>query len=66
MRAQELVVHGWDIRSPEFDISQMSVTAMLMLAERGDSPWVALPVFPFRDFHHTRFQVRQEADIAGL
>ncbi len=51
------------LRSAEFDIAQMSVTALLMLAERGDSPWVALPVFPFRDFHHTRFQVRQEADI---
>ncbi len=51
------------IRSAEFDIAQMSVTALLMLAERGNSPWVALPVFPFRDFHHTRFQVRQEADI---
>ena len=51
------------IRSAEFDIAQMSVTALLMLAERGDSPWVALPVFPFRDFHHTRFQVRQESDI---
>ena len=51
------------IRSAEFDIAQMSVTALLMLAERGDSPWVALPVFPFRDFHHTRFQVREDADI---
>ncbi len=26
------------IRSAEFDIAQMSVTALLMLAERGDSP----------------------------
>ncbi len=51
------------LRSAEFDIAQMSVTALLMLAERGDSPWVALPVFPFRDFHHTRFQVRQDGDI---
>ncbi len=51
------------LRSAEFDIAQMSVTALLMLAERGDSPWTALPVFPFRDFHHTRFQVREDTDI---
>ncbi len=51
------------LRSAEFDIAQMSVTALLMLAERGDSPWVALPVFPFRSFHHSRFQVREHANI---
>ena len=51
------------LRSAEFDIAQMSVTALLMLAERGDSPWVALPVFPFRSFHHSRFQVREDANI---
>ncbi|MEC9309195.1 MAG: hypothetical protein VX966_06785 [Chloroflexota bacterium] len=51
------------IRSAEFDIAQMSLPALLMLAERGDSPWVALPVFPFRDFHHTRFQVRADSDV---
>jgi 4,5-dihydroxyphthalate decarboxylase len=51
------------IRSAEFDIAQMSLPALLMLAERGDSPWVALPVFPFRDFHHTRFQVREDSDV---
>jgi len=51
------------VRAAEFDIAQMSVPVLLMLAERGDSPWVALPVFPFRAFHHTRFQVRQDSDI---
>ena len=51
------------LRHAEFDIAQMSVTALLMLAERGNSPWMALPVFPFRSFHHTRFQVREDVQI---
>ncbi len=51
------------ISSAEFDIAQMSVTSLLMLAERGDSPWVALPVFPFRSFPHSLFQVREDANI---
>ena len=51
------------LRFAEFDVAQMSVTALLMLAERGNSPWVALPIFPFRSFHHTRFQVRAGSGI---
>ena len=54
------------LRFAEFDVAQMSVTALLMLAERGDSPWVALPVFPFRSFHHTRFQVRADSGINSV
>ncbi len=54
------------LRFAEFDVAQMSVTALLMLAERGESPWVALPVFPFRSFHHTRFQVRQGGGIDSV
>ena len=51
------------LRNAEFDIAQMSVPSLLMLAERGDSPWVALPVFPFRSFYHTWFQVREDSKI---
>ena len=34
------------LRFAEFDVAQMSVTALLMLAERGNSPWVACQSFP--------------------
>lgn len=54
------------LRFAEFDVAQMSVTALLMLAERGNSPWVAIPVFPFRSFHHTRFQVRADSGIEAV
>ncbi len=54
------------LRFAEFDVAQMSVTALLMLAERGNSPWVAIPVFPFRSFHHTRFQVRADSGIDSV
>jgi 4,5-dihydroxyphthalate decarboxylase len=49
------------IRFAEFDIAQMSLPALLILADRGDSPWMALPVFPQRLFWHTRVMVRADS-----
>ena len=37
----------------EFDVSEMSMSSLLMVAARGDSPWVALPVFTMRRFFHS-------------
>ena len=53
------------LRFQEFDVAQMAIPTLLMLAAQGDSPWVALPVFPWRTFFHTWFQVREESGIEG-
>jgi 4,5-dihydroxyphthalate decarboxylase len=53
----------------EFDVSEMSLSSLLMLLDRGDETWVALPVFPDRRFFHTFAMVRTGArirDIADL
>src|SRR6266540_6861762 len=34
----------------EFDISEMSLSSLLIVTARGDSPWVGLPVFTSRRF----------------
>ena len=47
----------------EFDVSEMSLSSLLMHMSRGDSPWVALPVFTFREFFHTWALVRADAGI---
>ncbi|MQF82668.1 hypothetical protein FIM02_00690 [SAR202 cluster bacterium AD-802-E10_MRT_200m] len=53
------------LRFQEFDVAQMSVATLLMLAAKGDSPWVALPIFPWRSFFHSFFQVREDSGING-
>lgn len=49
------------LRFAEFDIAQMSLPSLFILADRGSSPWVALPVFPQRLFWHTRILVRADS-----
>lgn len=49
------------LRFSEFDVAQMSLPSLSILADRGDSPWVALPVFPQRLFWHTRIMVRADS-----
>jgi 4,5-dihydroxyphthalate decarboxylase len=51
------------LRFAEFDVSEMSMSSLLMVAARGDSPWVALPVFTARRFFHTWAIVRSDAGI---
>src|SRR5262249_55791258 len=55
----------------EFDVSEMSMSSLLMVTARGNSPWVGLPIFTMRQFFHTGFIVRtdvgieQPADLKG-
>lgn len=51
------------VRFAEFDIAQMSLPTLLILAAKGDSPWYGIPVFPYRAFFHTWFQVHVESGI---
>jgi 4,5-dihydroxyphthalate decarboxylase len=51
------------LKFQEFDVSEMSMSSLLILTARGDSPWVALPIFTMRQFFHTAFLVRTDAGI---
>jgi 4,5-dihydroxyphthalate decarboxylase len=47
----------------EFEVSEMSVSTMLMLLGRGDDRFVGLPVFPSRHFRHRQIYVRTDSGI---
>jgi 4,5-dihydroxyphthalate decarboxylase len=49
----------------EFDVSEMSMSSLVISTSRGPTPWVALPVFTTREFFHTRILVRTDAGIAA-
>jgi 4,5-dihydroxyphthalate decarboxylase len=51
------------LRFAEFDVSEMSMSSLLIATARGPTPWVALPVFTTREFFHTRALVRVDAGI---
>src|SRR5215813_15207831 len=53
------------LRFAEFDVSEMSMSSLLISTARGPTPWVALPVFTTREFFHTRIQVRADAGITA-
>lgn len=47
----------------DFDISEMSLSSLLIAASRGDRRWVALPVFTMRSFFHTMIRVHRDSGI---
>ena len=47
----------------EFEISEMSMSSLLMSIAHGVDTWVALPIFTSRMFFHTGVLVRDAADI---
>ncbi len=47
----------------EFDVSEMSVSSLLMAKSKGDERWVGIPVFTTRRFFHTGILVRRDARI---
>jgi 4,5-dihydroxyphthalate decarboxylase len=50
------------VRDVEFDISEMAPTTYMMARALG-APYIALPIFVMRRFHHGGFIVRPEAGI---
>jgi 4,5-dihydroxyphthalate decarboxylase len=53
----------------EFDVSEMSMSELMMIRARGDNRFIGLPVFTTRRFYHTGIFVRKDAKIdkpAGL
>jgi 4,5-dihydroxyphthalate decarboxylase len=59
------------LRHREFDAAEMSLSSYTMSLSRGDSPFIAIPVFPSRFFRHScifvsaKSGVREPKDLAG-
>ena len=53
------------LRFAEFDASEMSMSSLIISVSRGDTRWVAIPVFTMRKFFHTSIIVRTDCGIAS-
>lgn len=51
------------MRHEAFDICELSLSSYSLRVARGDSPYVAVPVFPSRAFRHTCIVVRTDRGI---
>ena len=49
----------------EFDVSEISMSELMMIRSRGDDRFVGIPVFTTRRFYHTMMLVRKDAGIAA-
>jgi 4,5-dihydroxyphthalate decarboxylase len=52
------------LRFAEFDVSEMSMSSLIIATSRGDTRWVAIPVFTMRKFFHTSIIVHNDSGIA--
>lgn len=50
------------VRNVEFDVCEMAPTTYLIARARG-APYIALPIFVMRRFHHAGFAVRPDSGI---
>jgi 4,5-dihydroxyphthalate decarboxylase len=53
------------MRHEAFDICELSLSSYCLRVARGDSPYVAVPVFPSRAFRHTCIVVRSDRGIGA-
>jgi 4,5-dihydroxyphthalate decarboxylase len=51
------------LKFADFDVSEMSLSSLMMALDRGDDRFVGLPVFTTRRFFHTYVLVRKDAHI---
>ncbi|MGE0626786.1 MAG: ABC transporter substrate-binding protein [Hyphomicrobiaceae bacterium] len=51
------------LKYQDFDVSEMSMSSLIIATVRGDRTWAALPIFTTREFFHTRTLVRVDAGI---
>jgi 4,5-dihydroxyphthalate decarboxylase len=51
------------MRFGEFDISEMSLSSLMMMISREDDRWIGLPIFSTRHFFHTWILVRKDSGI---
>ena len=63
LRPEELFFRA--VRYAEFDVCELSFSTYLMQTQRGDSAYIAIPVFLSRLFRHSGFYVRTDRGING-
>ena len=51
------------LKFQEFDVSEMSLSSLLMVTAHGNRDWIGLPIFTSRRFFHTWAWVRADAGI---
>lgn len=51
------------IRHQEFDVCEFSMASYMLLRDRGELPYVAIPAFPHRRFRHSYLFVHSESGI---
>ena len=51
------------LKYADFDISEMSLSSLFIATARGDTRWVALPIYTSRMFFHTNILVRKDSRI---
>jgi 4,5-dihydroxyphthalate decarboxylase len=51
------------LKFAEFDVSEMSVSSLMIATSNGPTEWVGLPIFTERGFSHTMIHVRAGAGI---
>jgi 4,5-dihydroxyphthalate decarboxylase len=51
------------LRFQEFDVSEMSLSSLLMAMAHGNRDWIGLPIFTSRRFFHTWSWVRADSGI---
>jgi 4,5-dihydroxyphthalate decarboxylase len=49
----------------EVDVSEISMSELMMIRARGDERFMGIPVFTTRRFYHTAMLVRKNAGIDG-
>src|SRR5258708_20559753 len=52
------------LRFPEFDVSEMTMSSLIIATSRGDTRSVAIPVFTTRKFFHTSLILRRSSAIS--
>ena len=53
------------LKFAEFDVSEMSMSSLLILIAQGNRDWVAFPVFTTRRFFHTGMWARDDRKITA-
>ena len=51
------------LRFSEFDVSEMSISSLMIARSKGDDRFVGIPIFTTRLFFHTTILVRKDAKI---
>lgn len=51
------------LQNHEFDVTELSLSSYLVVAARGDAPYVAVPAFPSRAFRHSAVYIRTDRGI---